>query len=105
MRELRFNGEAHHILKEGEQVVYGGGRFEVSDERAEVLLSDPLYNVSPALSANPKRSEVDEFLVAAGLEPSDFPNIDAALAALEGNPPEVSQDEGQDNPDPDEETS
>jgi hypothetical protein len=96
MKTLRFNAEPHHVFLEGDEAIHGGQTFDVADHRAAELLAVPANNVTPALPANPKRAEVDEFLVNAGLDPKDYPNINAAVAALE-SPPEVSADEGQGN--------
>jgi hypothetical protein len=102
MPTLKFNAEPHHVLKENGEDIYGGQTFEATEARAAELLAEPANNVIPALPANPKRAEVDEFLRKAGLDPKDYPNIDAAVAALK-SPPEVI-DEGQDT-DSEKETS
>lgn len=100
MRSLKFNAEPHHRLEVGDQVVEGGETFDVSEEQAEVLLSDPQYNVSPGNLRSLKRPEIDELLVKASLDPDDYPSKDAAIAALE-SPPEVI-DEGQSTTDSEE---
>jgi hypothetical protein len=94
MPQLKFNAEPHHVLEVDDQTVHGGETFEVSDEQTKALLAQGIP-VSPTNLRSLKRAEVDELLEKAGHDPSDYPNLDAAIEALEAPPEAVG--EGQEN--------
>lgn len=46
MQRLRYDAPSHYTLREDGKEIAGGSEFEVSDERALELLTDPNLNVS-----------------------------------------------------------
>jgi hypothetical protein len=98
MRYLVFTGSENERLEEDGKLVASGEEFGVSDARAEQLLADPNVAVYPAPDDDLQRltrEKLDDLASQAGLDPTQYPNKDAVIAALT-NPP-VADGVGQDD--------
>jgi len=84
----------HHLVEEGfDEPIEGGSVFTVTDERGGELLADPNVSVREAAPSNLKglnRGQLDELAEQAGLDPKDFNNRDAVIAALQDHQPEAA---------------
>lgn len=101
MRRLRYNARPNaRLLPDGadSKPVAGGETFEVSDIRAEELLTAPYADVTEAPDFNAlTRAELNNLAEQAGIDSSALSTKSDVITALE-NKPEVA-DEGLDNTD------
>lgn len=113
MRTLLFDAPEHHVLLEGDQTIHGGELFEVSNERAEELLTQPNLDVTdkpngyrepepepqpepePVLSSL-SRKQLDKLAADHGVKaPETLANKDAVIDAITQNQIQPAADDGE----------